>query len=358
MLAKSFLPMTAVLEMTYDCNHACKFCSCHWYKEQGIKTAEMDVAEWKELITEFCKAGVCSFAFTGGEALMKDGLIEIIEHAAQSKAYFFDTVDGELVERIDKPDLFLLSNGKIVDDEILDLCATHKIHLSFSLPGLETFEEITQSGVSSDHILELFKRAKAKGVTTTAGITVTKLNFHELYDNIAAALVAGADSILLNRFMPGGRGLNNRELELSLDQIKQIPIIADEILTLAKRNGHIGTELPFCIADPKDFKTLVTGTRCSAASDFFVVSPNGQLRVCNHSEVELLNWRDWRSLQQHPYWNRFVFKEWIPEGCEGCDKLGVDCDGGCREAAHVANGSVNAPDPLWQGTAPYKQYTL
>ncbi|HEY3444957.1 MAG TPA: hypothetical protein VGK67_01285 [Myxococcales bacterium] len=29
-LAASFLPRTAVLEMTYRCNHVCLFCSCPW----------------------------------------------------------------------------------------------------------------------------------------------------------------------------------------------------------------------------------------------------------------------------------------------------------------------------------------
>lgn len=44
---KSFLPATAVLELTYRCNHACRFCCCPWYS--GIMTPgeEMAVEEWK-----------------------------------------------------------------------------------------------------------------------------------------------------------------------------------------------------------------------------------------------------------------------------------------------------------------------
>lgn len=350
--AKSILPMVAVLEMTYRCNHACKFCSCPWYAERDLVCPEMDTAEWKALIDEFCRAGVNNFAFTGGEALMRDDLLEIMDYAAKAQAFYFETIDGKLTEVIKPPQLFLLSNGKLMSEEVLAFCKKHAVHLSLSLPGLETFGEITQGGMDAAHILGWFKQAKAMGVTTTAGITVTKLNFHELYENIAAALIAGADTILLNRFMPGGRGLDNRSLELSLEEIQQISVIADEVLTKAGRNGHIGTELPLCVTDPSGCETLVVGTRCSAASDFVVVGPNGQLRVCNHSPVELLHWRDYEQLREHPYWRKFVLKQWTPEGCEGCSQLGVNCDGGCREAAHVANGSPDAPDPLWQGASP------
>jgi len=35
-------------------------------------------------------------------------------------------------------------------------------------------------------------------------------------------LLAGADSILLNRFMPGGRGLRHRDLELNKEQLTEM----------------------------------------------------------------------------------------------------------------------------------------
>ena len=44
-LAPSFLPATAVLEMTYRCNHACLFCSCPWYAGAIPEDPEMPVAE-------------------------------------------------------------------------------------------------------------------------------------------------------------------------------------------------------------------------------------------------------------------------------------------------------------------------
>lgn len=352
MSAPSILPATAVLEMTAACNHACLFCSCPWFDEAAERPGEMPIAEWKELVSIYAKAGVVNFCFTGGEALLKEGLAELVEHAARVQARHVETVDDELKAWDAPPKLYLLSNGRAVTEDVLLLCMTHKVALSLSLPGLDTFEEHTRAGSDASHVLSLFRRAKALGVTTTAGITVTAKNFYELQETVALALVAGADRVLINRFMPGGRGLANRELELSLDQATRVPRLVDEVLQKANRSGHIGTELPRCLADPAAFKKLKVGTQCAAATGFFVVGPSGMLRVCNHSPVDLVRWRDYDTLRAHPYWKRFVFKVWMPEGCEGCSALGSTCDGGCREAAHVANGSLDAADPIFRGTAP------
>ena len=357
MIAPSILPATAVLEMTGRCNHACLFCSCPWFDEagEGADAGEMGVAEWKELIGTYARAGVMNFCFTGGEPLLKRGLEEIIAFAAGVSARHIETVEGSLKAWDAPPQLYLLSNGKALTEETLGLCKAHGVALSVSLPGVETFADHTRGGQPVAHVLEIFHRAQELGVTTTAGITVTRRNFHELYETIAMALLAGADRVLLNRFMPGGRGLANRDLELSVEQIREIPEIAERVLAKAGRVGHIGTEYPRCLVEPSRYAALKVGTRCSAATDFFVVGPAGMLRVCNHSPTELVHWRAYDELRHHPYWQKFVRKAWTPRGCEGCASLGVDCDGGCREAAHVAGGDVEAPDPVFRGAAPERR---
>ena len=43
------LPPVAALELTYRCNHACRFCSCPWFAGMIKPSAEMSVDEWKRL---------------------------------------------------------------------------------------------------------------------------------------------------------------------------------------------------------------------------------------------------------------------------------------------------------------------
>jgi radical SAM protein with 4Fe4S-binding SPASM domain len=348
LLAPSFLPSTAVLEMTSLCNHQCLFCSCPWEADRNEFSGrpELSVSQWKEAISLLCEKGISRIAFTGGEPLMKEGITEIISFAASCRATHTETENDSLVTHQGPPKLYLISNGELVSDEILDLCYRHKIHLSMSLPGLTTFEFHTGTG-SPELILDHFSKAKKKGVTTTVNVTVTKKNLFELYETIARALIAGADTLLMNRFLPGGRGLEfSSDLVLNKEEINQMLDIAEEVLATSRRKGSVGTELPKCILKRNDYQFLEVGTRCSAGIDFFVIGPAGWIRTCNHSPVELVPVMEFEKLRDHPYWRKFIMKEYHPEMCQGCHLL-FDCDGGCREAAHICNGSVNSPDPVF-----------
>jgi radical SAM protein with 4Fe4S-binding SPASM domain len=347
-LAPSFLPATAVLEMTYACNHACTFCSCPWYAKDGSFEThpELTADQWKQTIAKLCGMGCTDFAFTGGEPLLKDGIEEIIEFAAGQTVERIETEGDKLVSKQTPPKLYLLSNGKAMSDDILKLCKTHDVNLSMSLPGYTTFPEHTCGGMDADHVLEWFRKAKKMDITTTVGITVTNENHFELFETISQALLAGADLLLMNRFMPGGRGLEHADrLTLSSEQILDMLDTAEDVLQTANRAGSVGTELPKCILGERSYERLHVGTRCSAALDFFVIGPSGYVRVCNHSPKRLNHVDDIESLKDHDYWKQFVFKDYLPEKCGDCSLI-TDCDGGCREAAHVVGGQVDSMDPL------------
>ncbi len=185
-------------------------------------------------------------------------------------------------------------------------------------------------------------------ISTHVGITVTRKNLHELYETIAESLLAGAGSVLLNRFMPGGRGLDHAdELMLSKEELVEMLDIAEEVLRTANRKGNLGTEIPLCLIDMKRYTNLKVGTQCSAAVDFFAIDPSGYIRVCNHSTVRICHINEPDRARQHPYWRKFVMKDFLPPSCGGCNALG-HCDGGCREAAHIWSGMVDGPDPLME----------
>ncbi|HOX43301.1 MAG TPA: radical SAM protein [Myxococcota bacterium] len=354
-LAASFLPATAVLEMTYACNHRCLFCSCPWYAEgNGFdQRPELELPSWKRILEKLCRMGVVDLAFTGGEPLLKQGLEELIVHAAGLEAEHVRTQDGGLVVEPGPPHLFLLTNGRILSERVLELCARHRVHLGMSLPGVTSFTDHTRASDAA-HVLGWFRRAKALGIETHVGITVTRLNLHELYETMGEALLAGADSVLLNRFMPGGRGLAHaRELALDADGVRQMLSTAEEVLRLANRRGNVGTELPRCLFDPAAHTHLDVGSQCAAATGFFCIDPSGYVRVCNHSPVRLEHFDAIEAVKDNPYWRRFVQKDYLPRACAGCREIGR-CDAGCREAAHIACGAVDALDPLLPSVTPLK----
>ena len=347
-IAPSFLPSTAVMEMTYRCNHKCLFCSCPWENPDGsfAREQELTTDEWKDVIDRLVQMGVAQIAFTGGEPLLKEGLTEIIEHAASCSAQHIETVGEILQSHHAPPKLYLLSNGSAVDDDVLALCKRLDVQLSMSLPGLSTFTEHTQYG-DPDIVLENFRKASAMGIPTVLNSTVTSKNIDELYKTISAGFLAGAGMLLMNRFLPGGRGLAYaEELMLDKDQVVQMLDTAEEALRDANRSGSVGTELPKCVVDTSRYERLEIGTRCSAAISFFVIGPSGYVRTCNHSPIRLAHVSQIDKVKMDPYWKRFTQKDYLPGGaCTDCE-MTTDCDGGCREAAHITGGELDSPDPL------------
>ena len=346
-LAPSFLPTTAVLEVTARCNHACVFCSCPWYRENGPYQSgpELSTADWKRAMDKLCQMGVVNFAFTGGEALLRKDLRELAEHAAGLNAEHVETHGNSLATIRKPPRIYLLSNGRLFTREWMQWCKTWSVQPSLSLPGLTAFAELTGFD-GANHVLQCFSWAKELDVSAVANVTVTRLNLRELERTLVAALAAGARQVLLNRFLPGGRGLANAaRLELDANGVREMLIVAEEVLSRAGAFGSVGTELPRCLIPNREFKHLEVGSRCSAAQGFFVVGPEGRIRVCNHSETQLAPIGDVETIKNDDYWKLFAFRRYAPSCRAACAKAD-GCDAGCREAMHISFGNVSKPDPL------------
>ena len=184
------------------------------------------------------------------------------------------------------------------------------------------------------------------GLKTTVNITVTKRNYYELFRTIALGLLNGASSVLLNRFLPGGRGLRYQDsLSLNREQLNGMLDIAEEVLEYGKRYGHVGTEFPKCvIKDINKYQRLEIGMQCAAAKYFFVIDPAGQIRTCNHSPRIVGNVFDEDMIHDKDYWTLFAESLYKPAYCSACmDKKLCDC--GCREVAHILKGSPMEIDP-------------
>lgn len=329
------LPKCAVLELTYQCNHKCKFCSCPWYAPNSNYPIgqELDLAQWKLVIQRLYDLGVQAISISGGECLLKDGIPDILRF-----------INEESQKRGIRKEIVLISNGLLMNEDYLRLFKQNHVHLSMSLPGIETFAEHT--GVdNANGVLHWFQEAKRIGLNTTVNITVTKKNYYELFRTISLGLINGASSVLINRFLPGGRGLIYRnELALNREQLNGMLDTAEEVLTLSNRYGFVGTEIPLCAIDyPEKHKRLRYGTRCAAAKEFFVIDPAGQIRTCNHSPKVVGNIFDKDIIHDKEYWDTFANSNYHPAICQSCKSIDM-CDCGCREVANILHHSPSAVD--------------
>ena len=329
------LPTSAVLELTYRCNHKCKFCSCPWEAKDSSypRGEELNFEQWRTAIDKLFSLGVKSFSISGGEALLKDCMPQIVEY-----------IRRESTKRNLNFPIVLISNGLAMSEEFLDLFQKNNVHLSMSLPGHKTFAQHT--GVdNADGVLHWFRRAHERGMKTTCNVTATSLNYDELFETLSLGLINGADDILLNRFLLGGRGLEHPELVLNIDQLNHVLDTAEEVLEYSGRMGSVGTEIPLCaIKEPTRYKRLSIGTQCAAAKSFFVIGPAGEVRCCNHSPHIVGNILDKEIITDITYWNIFAQSNYKPTECYDCKDV-TRCDCGCRECANIVCGSPRAKDP-------------
>ena len=328
-------PQSAILELTYRCNHRCLFCSCPWDAPQSLyrKGSEMDFEQWRQTLDVLGTLGVRNVSISGGEPLLKDCLPGILAYIRKKGCF-----------NVGIP-IVLISNGMAMSGEWLELFRKYNVHLSMSLPGLDTFSRHT--GVdNAAGVLHWLSQAKKMGLETTVNVTVTALNYHELFQTLAEGLLAGADTVLLNRFLPGGRGLAHaKELSLSHSQLNGMLDTAEEVLRLSHRRGSVGTEFPRCIIDNTEKYThLRVASMCSAAKEFFVIDPSGKVRTCNHSPRVVGHIFHPQVVTDVDYWNIFARRQYIPASCVSCNEVNY-CDCGCREAAAIVHGDVCAKDP-------------
>jgi len=340
------LPKSVVLEMTYQCNQQCIFCSCPWENTENAalfyeKRKELSIEEWKKALKILEESGVRHVSISGGEALLKEGLDDLLHYIRENTK----------LNRGQK--IVVISNGAAMSERFLSLFKETDVHLSLSMPGLLTYPYHTGFGANTaSNVLHWLTRSKEESIETTVNITVTKQNFNELYETIANGLIAGADTLLLNRFLVGGRGVTyQKELSLSKEEMRSILDTAEDVLALSKRIGSVGTEYPLCIIKEggKTYKQLNVGSRCAAGKEFFVVDPSGYIRTCNHSPKRIGYIFDEQIVSDTDYWNIFADRmHTLPKMCGGCRFID-DCDCGCREAAAICCGSLSAPDPCFEG---------
>ena len=106
------LPQNVVLELTYRCNHQCKFCSCPWYSPYSNYpiNEELKYEDWCRVIDKLFMLGVRHFSISGGECLLKDCLADILRYIHKRSGELY------LPQKI-----VLISNGLRMSEEYLRL---------------------------------------------------------------------------------------------------------------------------------------------------------------------------------------------------------------------------------------------
>ncbi len=323
-----------VFEATQSCNHDCPHCYNVWKNPIDYPRGALSTRKTLRMLDRVLDAtGARLLTISGGEPLLRPDIFEIVDHVAARGV-----------------GMNFISNGSLLTRTTVDRLRGKNIRL-FELPLLSADRRIhdRMSGRPGafDGVTRAIAALKDAGEQVVVVFVATRWNLPGWEETAELAVILGVDGIMFNRFNPGGRGAAH------LDTLQASPADLTRALEAAEalsvRHGipiSCGIAMPHCLFDRSRYPHLGFGD-CAAGTSraYYTVDPLGNLRPCNHSSTILGNVlrQDFWSLVFTQPMRAFVAAR--PPFCAGCVHEET-CLGGCKAAAEVCRGSVNALDPF------------
>ena len=265
------------VSITDRCNYKCVYCRTG---ELGAQYPELKIAEYLRLIRLFVDLGITKVRLTGGEPLLRRGLVEMVRELAAMR-----TLEGEPL------DLALTTNGHLLDDLAAPLKAAGLNRVTVSMDAVDAaiFERITRVPGSFEVVVKGLRAALAAGLTPLKVNCVLLRGFND--DQIEGfARFAREEGVVVRfiEFMPLEEGrLWTPEIVVTLKEIverigRTMPLVElppRESSETARRYtfsdgvGEIGIIAP------------VSQAFCGACSRVRLTS-DGKIRTCLFSQVE------------------------------------------------------------------------
>lgn len=265
------------VSITDRCNYKCIYCRTG---QHGAEYPELAIEEYHRLIKLFVNLGIEKVRLTGGEPLLRNGLIELIEELRKLR-----TSAGEPL------DLALTTNGHLLDKlaKPLKVAGLNRITVSMDAVDAPTFERITRVPGSFKKVLAGIRAAKA------AGLTPLKIN---------CVLLRGFNDSEIEGFARFAR-----EEGVVVRFIEFMPLEEDRlwtpeiVVTLKEIVNRIGSEMSLVPLTPRDpSETARRYTFSDGIGEIGIIAPvseafcgacsrvrltsDGKIRTCLFSQVE------------------------------------------------------------------------
>jgi cyclic pyranopterin phosphate synthase len=265
------------VSITDRCNYKCVYCRTG---ELGAQYPELAIDEYLRLIRLFVGLGITKVRLTGGEPLLRRGLLDLVRELAR-----LHTPSGAPL------DLALTTNGHLLDGlaQPLKEAGLNRVTVSMDAVDASVFERITRVPGSFAAVLKGIRAARDGGLTPLKINCVLLRGFND--DQIEAFARFARDEDVVVRFiefMPLEEGrLWSPEIVVPLREIVErigriLPLVdvpARDPSETARRYtfsdgvGEIGIIAP------------VTQAFCGACSRVRLTS-DGKIRTCLFSQVE------------------------------------------------------------------------
>jgi len=304
--------------VTHQCNLQCPYC----YVSAGhpLKN-ELNIDEWKDALIKLAKvAPKAEITFSGGEPLVKDDILEILEYS--------HNLDFQNI---------LFTNGLLINNDNIDTLKKFVSLIQISLDGLSSnTHDLTRNRGSFQKTMNSIQLIIDRNIDLDLAINITPDNLDEMINNLVNFLKRLSYSKL------------NIRLNYHMDKEGFAVNLSDDYFTVYQDNRNKIKKLIFQLIDEGFYNTTEKEKfkqlrNCGIGLSFGIDS-NGEIYPCDklyksYGNIKTDNLEknsdEFSKLNEATEVNNMPF-------CNNCDLKHI-CNGGCRINNVIATGSYNIP---------------
>ncbi len=328
-------PVLVSFSVTRICNLECKHCYSSSVEEPHPD--ELTTEEAKAVIEQIAKSGARLIIFDGGEPTMREDICELIGHAQEVGL---------------RP--LMGTNATLIDDDMagrLKEAGLRAMAVSLDGADAETHDEWRGVEGTFNDTIRGIKTASKVGIPFQIGHCVYKHNIGQLPAIVDIARDLGAVAVEVFDFVASGRGLDNKEYELSRDErrdlIRQIIELQrgdDELVYRCIGVPEFWVEVEKTVPEDEVMMKFVRSC-CGAGIRYACVMYDGTVYPCMLLQKEAGNVREkpfdeiWRTSEVFATLRN---RDLLEGKCGRCEYRYV-C-GGTRCRVYEETGSLTAED--------------
>lgn len=341
-----YYPLTLVWEITSNCNLRCKHCFFYNNNDKFNSSNDLSTEQVMKTIDEVLAMDILHVTLTGGEALLREDIFDIISELKSKNI-----------------SIKLSSNGILITNEIAQKISTLlnplTDYVQISIDGARaiTHEETRGEG-TFDKAISGLKNLIANNINTSINTTITNTNILELVDLYNMAQTLGVKKFAVTKISPIDDSQKDLvpDLELLFREIAKIIRIENDNTFFEMRAFNlydfVNYENARYLLDKYANtiqKTSYKNLMCNHHHTINI-NKNGKVYLCfPAADNDLCSLGDLKKENLINIWEKrnsnilFSRRDLNQMYCKECQYV-LLCNGGCPVSAYQEYGTIIAPD--------------